>query len=1384
MVSKFLNKNNIEADNDNAAKEKARKSLQSILKMETGVFVRMETDALKKMLGSLTHTDVNKESHCYLLEYAREMREEIVQKNEILEEALEASRKPEMTQEGRAIISKVLQEEAKNDNALQDALKKTEMTQKDRGIINIALQEKARKSKENVDLLTKLYKLDMELSEILTPNQSLQEFVGKQVVEMLEVRKKTGSGLQAALSQEQDLQKVYKPSTTETDDQRYFNEVFYPALAENVREKRDKSIETLYNESIRLQKFVRAEGVKLGLRAAGLVAVGVTSGGIGIGVALLGQVTGMAIAAGHEAWLKKYYQVPEEQKKYLDNPEALAKFYQGEIDALEALKIKRDHVPEGKGKEFLEGEIKRIEENILKIKDSEKEAKEAAMKILADLIASGNPAAIEFFDGFEQQTRELQKEAKGAVAEFRVNAHQRVNLWQGKLAKAVSDLNAIEPSAAIKKEKYNELMYNVLVAKAAVADAEKDLDTSYHILLEAKRRDALYVDLATALKKGDQEREERLGTSAAVIDPTDNVKKKIGKQAKAFVQKKDIPVKEAISNILGSAAGTILGQDGLGDMLNVSEALREGGVQAAFHNLDFQKHVIAATLTTTKQLANKFIAPELEKMGVQGSLEKAYDYLNEHLGTLVTQGVSSAHLAHDISPAGICTMLALFAYTGIHNKVYGDKLKGEFLKIQEFLDKHLVKNNGDISTLSDTELKELQNMLGEIIDKFPKVLPETMNKDLEESKKLYDAQVKRTQLLNKATRFYSFRIVGDGDVKFRAALNIANMENDPRKITVKKKFNKKKVYIEAGPKGTKLQDAKFLIAYSYDDKKKIWVAMQKSKEEFDRQKFPVTPGEYKNVEEVEKVAKFFGCERLSATKMKKLLESKEELDRMHQGAEERKKAKEEQEQMVYQLTGLYRGITNRITTKDNLQTTDRCFELSRQRELMAILEGEGAGISAVEYEKALPLVQRYVRNRKKIIDTLNMIKELKKDALTPDAQALLTRYEDALLKTPYEFLKEPGSDFENLEKNVKLLSSNLEEIKSSALEALENVNIKISEEEYEEAFPLISKYLSDRKKTIDKLKEMVELETLMGVDARIPGKESNKDLLNRYQTKTPFLEEPNKGEGLEKLKNKVDSVSDNFKDVSGKMNELKKNKNELVKGLAEQGVKIPEEDYATVFPLTQAYLSDRKEMVACLKQIAELEKMPGVDANTLDKERNSSLLKTYETGDSEKPYKFLKVVENGNHKELDLADLRNKVQDLSKNLAEMRAKVNVLKEQAAPAENVKALPVQETAAKQAKPSGIRRFLLRVFEFFRIKRSASAQASQIPEASSQAVDSTLQARAAALAGHTQLKQPELPKNAETSALILSPKPEALSFPTEPVQPGKVAKTVKTRKSGPH
>ncbi len=1274
---------------DELAEKEAEQHLSVILNMDAPAIDKY----LRKIQGSLNSIDRKGKVHCYLLEraYAENTKmtpqwqvlnialaslQEAKKSNEDLQKALKEAKNQA---EEQVVITRALRKAKENNkallfaleeakklkdadmitNALQEAIEANQVLQNalknsDNNELSNALQGKAKSNQTHLDALEKAKDEEgVVLDKLVIVHQKLSIILKEQeqsvlprdvfdisVTEMLEKRKKSGLGLYDALSlqaSQKDLQAAYQTSTTlaTTHDRDDFHRVYYD-LGAHVRTHRDKTREERRKKMIKATNLIQEKGVTTGIRVAGLVAVGMTTGGIGLGTALLGYLVGAAAEAGYEAWLEKYYQVPEEYKKYLNGADAIVR--EGKIKELAELKIKRE-MATGPAKKLIDAQIKAAEDALIKLKENEQAAEKRGVDILIKLMTSQNKEeqeiASKFINGFNQDTNMLKKSGNEAFSQFRDNVQALLNEAQDEREKALGELNKITSLEGVDETRYKQLMYQSLAAEGAVYDIITALAESHNQLLATQRREAFYVTLADALEKKTEAIDKALSiANETTLEKTEtvvsNVKEKI----------KELPVIDAVNSAIASAVSDLSGQAGIADagknLLGIAAVAKKEGIKTLLHNPTFQNKMLDMGLTATQEVASATKSLMLQDIpSIETGITQAYNYFVEHVGSAILEGIPSAHLLNDISPAGALTMCALLLYQSAHNRWYGEELRKKFLGIQAFLKEQGINNIAeldDVSKLDEDTLKKLQGMLADVIQDFPTLLPRAMNQGLDLAEKLYKAQLHRTKLLESLTQFEKFRINDDRFEKvlgpnlslsaLKNGKNIIEQLNQNTKKGGFGKLNTKKIYI------VNIQESSELFAYYYNGE--TWDFKIKPKEAFN---FAIDNSQ--DPKQVEEVAEFFGCQRKASPEEEvALARSSSELAKIRKEMQAQKSVRQAEQQMVYALTGLHRGITDQITTKSSLKIKDRLFELSRQQELTAILKE--AGVPPEEYKENMLLIQRYVSDRKKIIDALEMVQMLDSGNFTADDKVLLEKYRNLVSNKPYEFLKEQNKD----------LSQELDAVKIRVLGVLQKSGIEILETEYEQAFPLMQKYLIDRKKMRNQLEEMNALEALMGLD------------------KTEFSEEPVAGEGLAKLENKVNWLSQNLTDMSKKFEALQNSKRELQAALFKLHINLSaEEDYQKVFPLTQDYLNNRKEMIDMLKKMVELEESLGINVNIQDQESSRVRLKTYEEEQANRPYGFLEGIHEEKIKEAEgLRDFRQRLEARHQELKDIFAKVKALEE--------------------------------------------------------------------------------------------------------------------------
>lgn len=1215
---------------------------------------------------SLVNNEKSTENLAAALAMARIMNEEVVES--IAEKNQKLNQELAEAEDGLKQIKENLEKNKSNLKPPEILKIENQIQAKEAEILEIR-----NKITANEEPLVKLVALDTALSkrlkEIREENQvqSLQQSVRSTVSKMLDFREKSGSGLQEAMylqEKDQDLKKGYKNARegAARRDRESFNSS-YNALEAQVRENRDKTWEHIHKKWIRVEKGVKKKGVRGLLQILGLAAVGVTSGGIGVGAAFLSAGVAAAVAAGYEAWANKYYQLLDSEK-FSASHTILIEAQQNE---LRRLKIKRDHAisnNDEKSVKELNKLIKKTELDLVEAKEAKEAVDKAAVEVFIKMTVLKNSSnrnernqANKFFRRFEQDTNKLKGASEKAFQEFRINTKEIFKNAQAKSQSALITLNAKQPWDNLTEKEYSDLMYKALEAEGAAYDVTSLLTESYNRMLELQNRSEFYLKLAQNLK----EKAENLEEGSVAIANQRRQWKEWREKIRDAADARGISLKEAgTSAVLGAAAyesGQALFSD-ITPMLNIIEEASTKGIAQILHTQAFQQKALALALVAAQETGSRAVVPTLTGIAVvQESLTTAYGFLKEHISDTLLEGIPAAHLIQDISPAGAITMCALLIYTGAHNHWYSKQLEKQFLSIQQFLRDPNDNTEGatpklrDISELSDSELKALQAMLEKTIDDFPNLLPNTMQDDLVTAKELYEKRLARTDFLEGLTRFEGFVI---NDQNWRKQLGGPDKNKDA-------KFEKNKIYIGESPANTNN-----LLAYYHDGSK--WCFIEKSKEDFNRymedfgiRASAVEFGKNQPPEKIDKVREFFGCARKpSPEETIELARSKEKIDELDNNLRSQRAAK----QMAYCLTGLYRGVTNQIVTKNSLETRDRLFELSRQRELIEILEDPAVGISPSEYAEAMPLVQKYLSERKKIIDMLGVAQALggSEFGLSPEDEELIALHEKAMLENPYEFLQKPDKGLKNLAEQIKeieKLNGNLEQMKLGILAALQNSGIELLEKNHEEAFALVPGYLRDRAKIIDKLTEMSALEKLLGLEESESGKKT-QHLLESY--KTPFLEEPNEGEGLEKLRNKTVALSNNLTDSFEKINKLKKNKSEFEAALKIANVEIKEKDFHKVFPLSQEYLSHRKKMIIALEEMVKLEEITGVGKSILDKSSNRNLLEMYKKERLEEPYKFLEEINVEKiDEEAGVDALKQRVGSLKNNFEETLKEVNELK---------------------------------------------------------------------------------------------------------------------------
>jgi len=919
---------------------------------------------LKNRKG-LIYTDTDGKQHCYLLEYAIKH-----QRFDIAEALLEN------------------EELQQNNKILEDAY---------------WLEKKIHKK---ITVGTKLEEATLFAKHLLNSldniKMTLQASVINTTTEMFRVRALSDSGLHEAMYQEKDLKDVYKASETPlTMDARASFNGTYDTLAAKVWRERSKIKDKAFAIGIRAKKKIKKDGAKTAIKAAGLVALGLTTGGIGLGAALLGTLTATAIAIGREKWLNIALTIPADARSALENANNSAVFTQANLESLETLRAKRKHSTSTEQQKLLDQQIKvqeadslstqtkvleelknkkenaetepeqkkldeliKTQEEIVKmLKEKDLEAENKAIDEIAKLLRSNDEGqkkiAINFLNAFDKDTERLKQKGKQSFDEFRNKAKEVTNRAQANSSDVTKKLNAYQAFDTIDDKQYGEILYAALESQAATTDVMESLDNSYHHLLEVQRRDAFYLKLGRAFEAADADLVQK------DLGPANTSQHGSLKKVQNKAEDQGITTRSTADYLLGSAASLISGVDATKNIVDVITFIKPHNFAIAIQDPTFQMRVLSMFSAVGKDIASNTLGGTI-KESLSGITQAVY----QNFSSTVLNGIASANLIYDISPVGACTMLALLVYTTAHDKFYTPKLHEQFSAILKFL------NNRDISELTDEELKKLQALTGETIDQFGNLLPKSMGTDIERSKKVFELHLEKTQILS--------------TLKFQGVEFQETLKNKPFK---ENDADKTKIYFRT-PK-----DYKASTIHYHDGTKWCLNFVGDAKS--------IIPGGMKatySEKEIAEIASFFKCEReLSESQKGRVAVLNDKLASAKQ--------EETSKQLLYSLTNVYRGVTKQIATKSAVETRDRAFELSRQKELMDVLKI--SKINPKQYPSALPIIHKYMRDRKEMREHLKLITELDPN----DRELLIKHKQFSSITQPYEFLK--NLDFTELEKRSK-----------------------------------------------------------------------------------------------------------------------------------------------------------------------------------------------------------------------------------------------------------------------------------------------------------------------------------------------------------------------------
>lgn len=721
----------------------------------------------------LIHKDADGKAHCYLLEIAAkngikplvdillEMKE-VKTNPSVIENAreIEKREKDQLAAENREFIKQIVP--AKDDMPIEQQLAAKDLKEKIAQINDkvgvyaeidnnfaFALKEIAERenSKKKAELLASTKQsFDESLRLLQAPAQAA-----------LEVGLKTFVDNETGL--EENLKKVYALDTPETREDRELFNNNSAIFEEKIKRERDTTRENFYKNCIRFRNLVQKKGVETTIYVGGLVAIGLTTGGIGVGLFLLSKAIEFGIEKEHEAWLEKYHALSEANQKLLDESQKI--LIEAEKRLLKKLETLSD-LDKEKNDPILNAQIEALNKNIKRLEDLEREAETLAIEALTELLSSTDEAtrtkANRFLKEFNQSTRALKEEGTDAFGKLRDDAGDVAERALRKSAEATKSLrsHAATPLKAIGSEAYNTLAYTVFESQASVSDIVDSIDQSCNVFAEVQRRQDLLIKLSQALR-------ERW--SPPLLEK--QLKTPLAKRQQTV----DLKVKERLANTVGQGTEEIINMimqisnqttvldgaaSGAAEMI---ETLKQKGAKDALQDPIFQRKFFtmimgygipsalgtlaqdAANLTADSTAATSIIA---SSTGVKEGLISSYNALTDTLTSSALTGIPGAQLAIggvSLSPASAGTMLTLLLYMMIHNMYFSKKLRAEVEKIAELYQKN------DISNLNEEEFMKLLKLVGNTIHDFAKVLPEGMEANTDNTQKLFKKEEKRVRLL-------------------------------------------------------------------------------------------------------------------------------------------------------------------------------------------------------------------------------------------------------------------------------------------------------------------------------------------------------------------------------------------------------------------------------------------------------------------------------------------------------------------------------------------------------------------------------------------------------------------------------------------------------------
>jgi hypothetical protein len=731
---------------DTTAKEAARVALETFKTIPKGNVSKFK----KENKATLIHQDADGKNHCYFLECAAQDGN-----IEMVQELL----KVDSVKKDKVILTKAFKTErkAKDQAVLEMANLKQgagALTQSER-IKQIAELEKKVESYLATDRMLLVMLKEIRENEDRNRKNEIEGLIKQSTTEMLTVLQKAESMaledamLDAPIKKPEELKKAYRKSDTPKTmhDHEDFNGI-YNALEAITKEERKKHLEVLHKKYVHFRNMIQKDWVKTTIKVGGVVALGATSGAIGVGLYFLGKAIEFAVDTGHEAWLAKYHVLIENYLKLLDESNSILR--EGSAHSIETLMILRDQ-SEGEAKKIVEGQINLVREHITKIEELEQKSEDAAIELLTKLICSNDKKitqdANKFLKGFHQNTRKLKEKGQDAATKFRDDAKDVTDHALEKNAKASRRLSIIKPLTHVDSETYSNLTYDVLDSQGSVSDAMASLEESYQVLAEVNRREVFFIKLASALRNEEGRSLSKQLAFYKKARPEMNLDVK-GQRADFSVG-----ASEEMANMSTQSSKDTLVIEGLATRLVGSvKILQEKGIKEGLKDITVQRniaklHAVYGTSTLFSTLLREASDPTsvsgIFSSQARENVSSAIEYLNEYLSSNVLSGMPSAQLDIGISPVGVCTMITMFLYTGIHNAWYTKELKEKLSKILD------LQNEKDISKLSDQEIMKLIKLVGETVHDFGNLLPKMMEKQLARTERLYDKQVKHSRRLAK-----------------------------------------------------------------------------------------------------------------------------------------------------------------------------------------------------------------------------------------------------------------------------------------------------------------------------------------------------------------------------------------------------------------------------------------------------------------------------------------------------------------------------------------------------------------------------------------------------------------------------------------------------------